>query len=395
MDVSNLIEVKGIRSEGYGIVAKAPMRDKRLTAEAKAIYAYLCSYTGAGSRAFPPLALMLEELGMAPKRYYKHLRHLTAYGYVKVHTRYKAAGKSRETNVYEIVDMPEVDVAELAKLARAKATDGEAPEAPGDATEGMGPGAGSIVENSQNPRSADIGHFDQHQIVENSDDRQNPRSVDIGRFEQVQIEQVQNDQTIINNQYNYQSIDPAAPQHDAGENPFAQLCRMSLKPPASSTLALARREWEGKLCDGLTPEAILDAYRAYRTRYKASNPSTTRYAKQLHDWLSSPDGLAFDLIGSEEDAAGADELTAEELRALRTASEDERERALAKVDPSYAELLRLNREAPTEQERVAAFSKATVYAGRPSSRKAAARRILRDRARAARRASQDGCGAAR
>lgn len=201
MDVSNLIEVKGIRSEGYGIVAKAPMRDKRLTAEAKAIYAYLCSYTGAGSCAFPPLALMLEELGMAPKRYYKHLRHLTAYGYVKVHTRYKAAGKSRETNVYEIVDMPEVDVAELAKLARAKATDGEAPEAPGDATEGMGPGAGSIVENSQNPRSADIGHFDQHQIVENSDDRQNPRSVDIGRFEQVQIEQVQNDQTIINNPY--------------------------------------------------------------------------------------------------------------------------------------------------------------------------------------------------
>ena len=60
---------------------------------------------------------------------------------------------------------------------------------------------------------------------------------------------------------------------------------MSLKPPASSTLALARREWEGKLRDGLTPEAILDAYRAYRTRYKASNPSTTRYAKQLHDWL--------------------------------------------------------------------------------------------------------------
>ena len=39
---------------------------------------------------------------------------------------------------------------------------------------------------------------------------------------------------------------------------------MSLKPPASSTLALARREWEGKLHDGLTPEAILDAYRAYR-----------------------------------------------------------------------------------------------------------------------------------
>lgn len=385
MDVSNLIEVKGIRSEGYGIVAKAPMRDKRLTAEAKAIYAYLCSYTGAGSCAFPPLALMLEELGMAPKRYYKHLRHLTAYGYVKVHTRYKAAGKSRETNVYEIVDMPEVNLAELAKLARAKATDGEAPEASGGAPEDVEPGVGSIVENSQNPRSADIGHFDQHQIVENSDDRQNPRSVDIGRFEQVQIEQVQNDQTIINNQYNYQSIDPAAPQHDAGENPFAQLCRMSLKPPASSTLALARREWEGKLSDGLTPEAILDAYRAYRTRYKASNPSTTRYAKQLHDWLSSPDGLAFDLIDAPEDGKDEAELTTEELRVLRTASEDERERALAKVDADYAELMRLNREAPTEEERVRAFAAATLRAGRPSCRKATARRLIRDRARAARR----------
>lgn len=385
MDASNLIEVKGIRSEGYGIVAKVPMRDKRLTAEAKAIYAYLCSYTGAGTCAFPPLALMLEELGMAPKRYYKHLRHLTAYGYVKVHTRYKAAGKSRETNVYEIVDMPEVDVAELAKLARAKARPEAAPKEPDNAPENMVPGAGSIVENSQNPRSVDVGRFDQHQNVEDSDQPQNPRSVDIGHFEQVQIEQVQNDQTIINNQYNYQSIDPAAPRDDDAEDPFAQLCRMSIKPPASSTLPLARQEWEGRLRDGLSPEAILAAYRAYRARYKASNPNTTRYAKQLHDWLSSPDGLAFDLIDAPEDGKDEAELTSEELRVLRTASEDERERALAKVDADYAELMRLNREAPTEEERVRAFAAATLRAGRPSCRKATARRLIRDRARAARR----------
>ncbi len=39
----------GIRSKGYGLIYKAVMQDKRLSATAKAIFAYLSSYAGAGT----------------------------------------------------------------------------------------------------------------------------------------------------------------------------------------------------------------------------------------------------------------------------------------------------------------------------------------------------------
>lgn len=73
-----------IYEEGYGIVPKKPMRDKRLSPEAKAIYAYICSFAGAGNSAFPGADLMMAELQMSEKRFYKHRKLLIEYGYIEI-----------------------------------------------------------------------------------------------------------------------------------------------------------------------------------------------------------------------------------------------------------------------------------------------------------------------
>ena len=45
--------VEGINCMGYGIIPKYVMLDPDLTIEAKAIYAYFCSFAGSGNTAFP------------------------------------------------------------------------------------------------------------------------------------------------------------------------------------------------------------------------------------------------------------------------------------------------------------------------------------------------------
>ncbi len=61
---------------GYGIVYREIMRDKNLTVEAKAIYAYLCSFAGNGTECYPGVDLMAIELCMSKDRLYKHLNVL-------------------------------------------------------------------------------------------------------------------------------------------------------------------------------------------------------------------------------------------------------------------------------------------------------------------------------
>lgn len=68
---------------GYGLVYSEIMRSKQLTPEAKAIYAYLCSFAGSGDSCFPSVDLMQKELLMSSDRFYRHLRPLIAAGIVK------------------------------------------------------------------------------------------------------------------------------------------------------------------------------------------------------------------------------------------------------------------------------------------------------------------------
>lgn len=68
---------------GYGLVYSEIMRSKLLTPEAKAIYAYLCTFAGAGETCYPGVGLMCDELQMSTDRFYRHLRLLLSAGVVK------------------------------------------------------------------------------------------------------------------------------------------------------------------------------------------------------------------------------------------------------------------------------------------------------------------------
>ena len=78
------LRFEGIYENGYGLISKSFMKDKRLTIEAKSIYTYLCSYCGGGTTAYPSVALQCSDLCISESRYYKHRQLLLEYGYIKI-----------------------------------------------------------------------------------------------------------------------------------------------------------------------------------------------------------------------------------------------------------------------------------------------------------------------
>jgi len=103
---TDILNVQGRMTMGYGIIPKLPMKDKRLTIEAKAIYAYFCSYAGAGSTAFPSRSKILFDLQIGEDRYYKHFKLLKEHGYISVNQTTDNAGKFKR-NIYTLVEMIE------------------------------------------------------------------------------------------------------------------------------------------------------------------------------------------------------------------------------------------------------------------------------------------------
>lgn len=102
---SDEIRFFGIMSRGYGQLAKAVMLDPDLTIEAKAIYAYFVSFTGAGTHsAFPSRDKIIHDLHISKDTYYKHFKLLLDYGYITV----EQQNESRfSKNIYTIVLFPE------------------------------------------------------------------------------------------------------------------------------------------------------------------------------------------------------------------------------------------------------------------------------------------------
>ena len=96
---------EGVGAKGYGVLPKFPMLDEALTLEAKAIYAYLCSYTGRGATVFPGRERILDDLGVNKDTYYKHFRLLLEQGYLTVQQSRSATGFFK--NIYTIVSCPE------------------------------------------------------------------------------------------------------------------------------------------------------------------------------------------------------------------------------------------------------------------------------------------------
>lgn len=103
--IQDILQVQGVNAKGYGIVGKIAMQDPRLTIEAKAIYAYFRSFAGAGTTAFPGVEKILADLRISEKRYYKHLKFLKEYDYIRVSQEVKKNG-TFSRNIYTLIDNP-------------------------------------------------------------------------------------------------------------------------------------------------------------------------------------------------------------------------------------------------------------------------------------------------
>ena len=78
------LQVTDIFSQGYGLAPKLVMKDKSLSIEAKAIYAYLASYSGAGKTSFPSVSLVCGDLGISRQRFNKYRKQLEDAGLLTV-----------------------------------------------------------------------------------------------------------------------------------------------------------------------------------------------------------------------------------------------------------------------------------------------------------------------
>lgn len=127
----NLLKISGVMEMGYGIIPKKVMRDKRLTVEAKAIYAYIASFAGAGNTAFPSVSLICDEIGMSNDRFYRHRKQLIELGYISVEQIRGGQGKTGH-NIYTLIAQQSVDTKKFRepqnKVPQNKVPDNKVPQ---------------------------------------------------------------------------------------------------------------------------------------------------------------------------------------------------------------------------------------------------------------------------
>jgi hypothetical protein len=91
-----------IFQDGYGQIPKMVMCDKDLDFGAKAVYSYLCSFSGGGNQAFPGVTRICADLKMARNTFYKYMKQLEGAGYI-VKYQCQDYGSRFANNVYEFV----------------------------------------------------------------------------------------------------------------------------------------------------------------------------------------------------------------------------------------------------------------------------------------------------
>lgn len=101
-----VMQMRGtIYENGYGLLPQKAMRDPKLTPAAKAIYAYICSFSNVNNEgdrtAFPGVDLMCKELNMKSDTFYKHRKLLVQYGYLTIEKQ-RQAGNKFDRNLYYI-----------------------------------------------------------------------------------------------------------------------------------------------------------------------------------------------------------------------------------------------------------------------------------------------------
>ena len=102
---ANRGSMDGVMSKGYGNIPKLVMQHEELSIEAKAIYAYLASYAGAGDTAYPSVGIMCKHLGISKDRFYRHRKSLLELDFIRITQHQNEGGWSN--NLYTVVSMPQ------------------------------------------------------------------------------------------------------------------------------------------------------------------------------------------------------------------------------------------------------------------------------------------------
>lgn len=92
-----------INSQGFGTIPKLVMQDRSLNIIAKVIYAYLCSFTGAGDSCFPSRDKVCYDLNINKDTFTKYRNELISKGYIKVEMQRDESRKFLH-NVYILCD---------------------------------------------------------------------------------------------------------------------------------------------------------------------------------------------------------------------------------------------------------------------------------------------------
>lgn len=291
-NIENKLEVKGINSQGFGTISKLVMRDRSLTPEAKAIYAYICSYAGAGCTAFPSVSLILADLGMSKPRYYKHRKLLEERGYITVFQG-ERQGSRYAHNTYRINQYMEISEGDGCVKALEK-KDGEA-----------------IVEDyDDEPVSEECGKPENSQVNEESQfvtpqktEEENPQMSGWSNFVTIENETLQNiaantnrfEKSTCNTSSLLHPPNQKEPQcsleRSEEEEAFKKLCASSIQRNLlgnSDGVALTRNAY-GRLLEqeqGFTPEEIRSAW-ARRQSIAHEEKKKTCHYPQLKKWLES------------------------------------------------------------------------------------------------------------
>lgn len=99
-DMSDRVKVEGIFEKGYGLSPKLVMQDEHLSIEAKAIYAYISSFAGNGTSAFPSISRVCKDLNISKNRFLRHRKQLVEQGYINIEKNRK--GGQFKNNTYVI-----------------------------------------------------------------------------------------------------------------------------------------------------------------------------------------------------------------------------------------------------------------------------------------------------
>ncbi|MZK53332.1 helix-turn-helix domain-containing protein [Clostridium beijerinckii] len=97
-DNNDRLQITGVMSKGYGIMPKMVALDTNLSIEAKAIYAFLTSFSGIGQGVFPSIETIIHYLNISENRFLKYRKELINNGYITIKKRY-SEGK-RTSNLY-------------------------------------------------------------------------------------------------------------------------------------------------------------------------------------------------------------------------------------------------------------------------------------------------------